>query len=301
MIADRFKEYFSFSKKERAGIITLLTLIIFTWFLPDLFYHELTEQEIEVFSKAVEFKESSQAATGTIPELAIQETRLQPEEIPLFYFDPNTLNRNGWEQLGLPEKVITTIENYRSKGGKFFTPEDIRKVYGLKKEDYERLYPFIRIKKDEVPQKTVKDSPKKIIVVEEEPVTDINKADSISLRKLRGVGNILSRRIVLYREKLGGFYNVEQLKEVYGLPDSTFQHIRAQLVCDAADIKRINLNTADLKELSAHPYIKYQVAAAVIAYRKQHGSFNKTEDLKQIHLLPEDIYDKIAPYLITGQ
>jgi competence ComEA-like helix-hairpin-helix protein len=126
---------------------------------------------------------------------------------------------------------------------------------------------------------------------------DINLADTTAFIALPGIGSKLAERIVRFREKLGGFYSIEQIGEVYGLADSVFQKIRPLFQMATFTIKKININTASLDELKAHPYIRFNIAKSIIAYREQHGIFTTIEDLKKLVLMTEDIYTKAYPYL----
>lgn len=161
-----------------------------------------------------------------------------------------------------------------------------------------RLVPYVRIAEKEkqfsaLPEKSVmparNNSPVKQI--------NINTADTTALIALPGIGSKLANRIINFREKLGGFYKVDQVAEVYGLPDSTFQRIKPRLFCNSGDIQKININTATLEQLKAHPYIKYQIGNAVIQYRNQHGNFQSVNDLKQIQSITDELFQKIVPYL----
>jgi competence ComEA-like helix-hairpin-helix protein len=125
---------------------------------------------------------------------------------------------------------------------------------------------------------------------------NINTASAEDFEKLPGIGQVLGVRIIKFRTLLGGFAVKEQLKEVYGLPDSTYQNIKQQLVATAAGIDKINLNTADYKTLKAHPYIKAEGAKAIETYRKQHGNFKAVSELKGV-LGNDSIYRKAAPYM----
>lgn len=296
-MANPFKAYFSFSKKERIGILSMLVLIVIAWFLPAFFSSgELDVEELTILQTDVD----SFLVNQHIAEDRIETTPVTDESpIAYFYFDPNTLNRDGWQQLGLTDRTITTIDNYRTRGGKFYKPEDFKKIFGLKKEEYDRLYPYIRIErnKSESREHVSVSKEQKIVPVVEFLMLNVNTADSTGFRQLRGIGSVLSKRIVAYRQKLGGFYSVDQLTEVFGLPDSTFERIRPHLNCDASDVKRMNINLANVDMLKDHPYIKYRLAAAVIAYRDQHGSFNTLPDLKRVHLVSDEIYERMVPYL----
>jgi competence ComEA-like helix-hairpin-helix protein len=110
-------------------------------------------------------------------------------------------------------------------------------------------------------------------------IIDVNNADTTAFISLPGIGSKLAARIITFREKLGGFYSVEQIGETYGLPDSTFQKIKQWLKLDNLSVKKININTATVDEMKAHPYIKYGLANPIVAYRNEHGAFSKIEDI----------------------
>ena len=126
---------------------------------------------------------------------------------------------------------------------------------------------------------------------------EINKADTSAFIALPGIGSKLAARIVLFREKLGGFYNVDQLKEVYGLQDSVYRKISPLLRCDPGIIRKIPINTAEKETLKVHPYIRWNIANALVSYRAQHGSFNSPGDLSRLENVDEDALKKMMPYI----
>jgi competence ComEA-like helix-hairpin-helix protein len=202
--------------------------------------------------------------------------------------------------LGLTEKTGKTIINYVSKGGKFRNPDDLARIYGLRKEVFEKLRPHVRIVDTDPPnrvytQKQALPAPGK----ERTSYVDINRADSSDWIALPGIGSKLSARIILFREKLGGFHSVSQVGETFGLPDSVFQKILPYLRQGEMVVKKLNINTATLEELSAHPYIRKFTANAIIAYRNEHGPFKQPDELKKIMLIKEEDYRKMYPYLET--
>ena len=223
----------------------------------------------------------------------------------LFYFDPNTISTSGWRKLGLRDKTIQTIEKYLSKGGHFYKPADLQKIYGLHKDEYERLAPYVRIEtkissaeEQLVPSKPKEESQPAKTYTSRYSSIDINSADTSAFISLPGIGTKLALRIVTFRDKLGGFYSVDQIGETYGLADSTFQKIKQYLKLENSSVKKININTATVDELKAHPYIKFSIANPIVAYRNEHGSFSKVEDIKKVMAVNEEVYKKIAPYLI---
>jgi competence protein ComEA len=222
----------------------------------------------------------------------------------LFIFDPNTATAYQLQQLGLSEKVANTIQNYTSKGGKFYQPEDIAKIWGITDEDVERLLPYIKI----APRATNNNynntytnnyTNNNAYKPKEKTVVEVNTTDTSALIALPGIGSKLAARIVNYRNKLGGFYNLTQVAETYGLPDSTFQRIKDRLSINSAALKTININTATIDELKVHPYIKYHLANAIVQYRTQHGPYQTLNDLKKIAILTEEVLEKVAPYLVV--
>ena len=129
------------------------------------------------------------------------------------------------------------------------------------------------------------------------PLIDINLADTSAFIALPGIGSKLSQRIISFRDKLGGFYKIDQLAETFGLADSTFQKIKPRLLLDNPVVKQLNINLASADELKSHPYLRYALANAIVQYRSQHGNFAAVSDLKKIMLITDDIYNKMVPYL----
>jgi len=155
-----------------------------------------------------------------------------------FSFNPNTASYDTLISLGLSQKEAATLISYREKGGRFRRPADLKKVYGLDSLKAEKLIPYIESKEDTIKKKKV------VSFNKSRPVIDINNCDSAMLVTLPGIGPVLSGRIIRYRHLLGGFARVEQLKEVYGLKEETYDIIASRLTADSTFIERIDVNTA---------------------------------------------------------
>lgn len=201
--------------------------------------------------------------------------------VTLFKFNPNNLSAGDWQKLGITVKQAAIIKNYTAKGGRFRKAEDLQKIYGLTKVDYARLAPFIII-----PQE------KANIIVE------LNTADSARLTAIDGIGGAFAKRIIYYRERLGGFITKEQLKEVYGIDELKYNEIKDQVKVDAGHIRKININTITFDKLRLMPYLNYKQVNAMIEYRKQHGDYTSINDLKNIAIIDDNILRKIEPYLV---
>lgn len=127
---------------------------------------------------------------------------------------------------------------------------------------------------------------------------ELNTADSAQLTTVRGIGPSFAMRIIRYRYRLGGYYNKEQLKEVYGMDDTTYRKIKDQLTIDRGAITKININTISFASLRQLPYLDYKQASAVIEYRNQHGKYASMDDIRNIAIITPEIITKIEPYII---
>jgi competence protein ComEA len=312
------KEYFTFSQKEKRAVVLLLILAVVFALLPSVFPFLVKPDDGEIVDAQTQNQLSSLVATA---EKNNQEDEDEPDHLyqpkqfyqkkygqvqskgELFYFNPNTASEEEFVRLGVRDKTIATILNYRNKGGKFFKPEDLERIYNLRHEEYERLLPYVRIEAAPSEHSTTAATfstaqPKQYERKEFTAVTvDINTADTAQWKMLRGIGSGYAKRIVNFRNKLGGFVSVEQVAETFGLPDSVFQKIKPQLKLNISSVNKINLNTATVDELKAHPYIKYGIANAIVQYRNEHGMFKAVSDLQKLTVVDNNLYQKVEGYL----
>ena len=227
-----WKDWLVFTKRERNAVFILISIlaivILLPYFVPakKLEIHIDKELQAELDSYRTTHSNNQTGFYTTSDTLIKDSIKAQ-----LFYFDPNTLNEEGFAKLGLPQKTIHTLINYRSKGGYFKTPEDIRKIYGLSKADADRLIPYIRIASNNATQhekakieqtaaNTSSHQYKKI---------NINTATAEDWKAFPGIGDAIANRIVKFRASIGGFKSIEQVGKTYGLSDSVFQKIKPYL------------------------------------------------------------------------
>lgn len=319
MFKNFLSSYFLFTKKERTGIMVILFLILLFAFLPKLYPYffkpkQYDHSQFEKEIAALQMMESDSAEGGqkdyqkrypTYKNENDYDERKSSFEGSLFEFDPNTLSPEGWKKLGLRDKTIATIGNYLSKGGRFRKPEDIGKIWGLHEDEVQRLMPYVKIAgSSEQDHSFYQNNDRPVYEKKEyhkEPkIIDVNTADSTALIGLPGIGAGYARRIINFRNKLGGFYSVQQVAETFGLPDSTFQQIKPLLNIGNASVQQLNINTATVDELKNHPYIRYALANAIIQYRTQHGNFSSVEGIKKIMMVTGEIFNKLSPYLKTN-
>jgi DNA uptake protein ComE-like DNA-binding protein len=128
-------------------------------------------------------------------------------------------------------------------------------------------------------------------------VVDINRCDTSELIRLYGIGSVLSVRIIKYRNLLGGFSSVNQLREVYGLSVETYDRIKDQIFVDTMMISTINVNSASYKNLIRFPYFDKNEVASILKYRDFKGGVSGLYELVDNKLITEEKALKVRSYL----
>jgi len=273
------KNWFGFTRRERRSSIILLIIVIIILLLRIV----LPEKNIIVNDIT-----ASNSDFGEISEPKYSEKQ---SSVKLFSFDPNSVSYDTLLTLGFTAKEANTLIAYRNKGGKFRQPSDIRKVYGIEGGKSEKLIPFVEVKADSSQKhKFVSNKPQRTLI-------DLNKCDSAILVTLPGIGPVLSVRIIKYRNLLGGFASVNQLKEVYGLPPETFEIIKGRVYADSSAVVGININSAGYKELSRLPYFENYEIQSILKYRELKGRIENMNDLTDNKLITVEKANKVGPYI----
>ena len=380
------KNYGHFTKAQIRGIFLLTGLILGSFFLTHL-YSKFSPKETtdftEVEKEIVEFEENLVDRKKD----KIEKGRKNKSTIQLFDFDPNTVSKEGLISLGLSSSVAKTFIKYRNTGAKFYKKEDLKKIYGIKEIDYQRLAPYIKIEKPQkiftikTPNKTKKqpikkvltpfkfnpneadkatllklgisskvvqtilnyrnsgaqfwkkedfrkvygltetdyktlspyiDIPKKVAPISENTTIpknipenfstrttikiDINNSTIEEWKQLRGIGEITAKRIVNFRDKLGGFVSIEQLKTTYNIADSTIDKVAHQLILSPI-VTKIPINTISAEALKMHPYVKKKQAYLIVNYRVNRGRYSNSADLKKVKALTPEFIEQLSPYL----
>lgn len=291
------RNFFGTTRAQTNGFVGLLFVIALAIFSQPLARWWVSTRPQD-FSKDAAILDSLARQWKMTGEKPSVET--QPEsEIAYFDFDPNQATIDELKLLGFSEKLATQVINYRTKGGTFRIKPDLLKLYGMDSALYEKISPYIqlpdRFEKRTFERKEFTDRTK---TREKPPKFNLNEADTLQLEKIYGIGPTLARRIVRYRERLGGFISQEQLLEVYGLDTVVVEKIQAaSYLPDPPAVKKINLNTADEQRMAAHPYFGRKIARGIVTYRFQHGNFKSVDDLGKIPLIDKNNLGKLFPYV----
>lgn len=288
------KEFFTFSRSQQIGVVILLILITFAFIFPKLYLYYRYQQSKPDISFTDKFETYQPKVDPAVP-------------IVLSNFDPNTVSFGQLRQLGFTANLANTVIKYREAGGKFRQASDLSKIYNFPDSLYKMILPYIQISNvDEKPANKTgiytdkQESINKSTLVEktdEIEIFDLNTIDSTQLVSISGIGPVFAKRIINYRQFLGGFYKVSQLKEVYKLPEETYQKVYHLFKVDSSLIVKINLNQIEFNQLSKHPYLVYAQTKAILSYRKSMGSFKSPADLVKYKLVDSTTFNKLKPYL----
>lgn len=295
------REYFTFTRNERLGIIVLLVLIGLGIAANQLVFY---------------FEKPAKIDPDGLDELMLVLDR-QREDAKrtkgvLFPFDPNTIDSLALDSLKLPLRIKRNLLKYRDKGGRFYNATDFGKLYGVTDSIYAQLEPYIVVEKAfsktiALEEDVVLDKPKKqyqapVHHKKERPeLIELNLATPEELVRLYGIGEVLSKRIVKYRDLLGGFAGLEQLSEVYGLKPETIKKILPYLELDTSLVTQINVNFAETKELARHPYITWELARALVDFRSSNGFIHDLQLVRSNGLINDRDFQRISPYLKTKE
>lgn len=206
-------------------------------------------------------------------------------------FNPNFITDYKGYLLGMTPGEIDRLLAYRSSGKWIRSVEDFQRITGIQDSILEQISPHFRF--PDFTKKIKPDRPAQPVIM-----GDLNEVTREQLMEIRGIGPVLSARIIRFREALGGFLHERQLYDVYGLDSALADElIKRYPVREPPSPDLIPINTAGIEQLSALVYISYDLATAIITYREHHGAYESLEELKHVPGFPVDKIDRIGLYL----
>lgn len=306
-----WKDFFYYSKFERRAIVLLLLLVIISG-TALIVWRGLSDGQMSVR------EEKSAAIDSFLAGVSVRERRFvspvqqhrQPSEklqVRLSPFDPNVADSVQLRSLGLGVFVVRNILRYREKGGVFRKPEALSRIYGLTDSQYVALKPYIRItsdfhsvsprRDDSVLVRSVgsKASEHVLTVVRKLPegsVVPLNQSDTTLLKQIPGIGSGFAKMIVSYRNRLGGFYRVEQLQEIPNIGPE----INKWFEPDGIPYRQIRVNQDGLDRLKSHPYMDFYKARAIVEFRRKRGRIKGMSQIAMFEEFSEDDLKRLEPY-----
>ncbi|PWD98376.1 helix-hairpin-helix domain-containing protein [Marinilabilia rubra] len=304
-----WKDWLAFTRKEQYGIL-VLTILIFILLIVRLSVGIWDEppQRVEKaeINDLIEFEEVKEPAKSQ------QDTRQYHFS---GNFNPNKVNVTALDEMGFSSYAVVNWIKYLEAGGHFSSLSDVGKVYGIDSIALVQMAPFVHfsISREEPASKSSPshsrnfryNQAKQDISHADKPGTDvnhevvkveINSATPEDFRQIRGIGEVYSSRIVAYRNLLGGFYSVNQIREVYGISEELFDDLCENFEIEGEPFRKIKINEASLRVLKAHPYISFYQARDIIEYRNNNGAFEEPETLEQLASFDGNELKRILPY-----
>ncbi len=297
-----YKELFEFTRQERNGIIVFFVLSFIVCLTAEFWPTQnkshldpdLAAYYIPIDSVIQEHEFDENINEYNYPSYQKKDKLVKQR----FKFDPNTLSYDSILLLGFSKFGAKSLSNFVSKGGKIKDIEKLKTIFGLDTNLINQLETLISFeagikqtdfaeRKEQVYEKIIA-APK---------IIDINLADSIEWVSIKGIGPYTASKILKYRNRLGGFLNIDQFKESGLLKDSLYDVLLPQFEVNPLVFNQININTADYKEFMNHPFFTTETASAIIKYRTQHGNFKDPKHISRIKSLKEAWGIKILPYL----
>jgi len=305
--------FFYFSKSERRGLMVLSVLVALL--AATLCCCRLgligSSNSPLAYADSVRLDSAlAKLAGDKSPGKGYRQTYQTPQQTPLLSrFDPNDADSLQLSRLGLSSFIVRNILRYRDKGGVFRTLESFAKLYGLPAEQYEQLKPYIvigeeygtkpkRRKADTLPPPFVADAPQprrweRVEKYPEGTVVDLNRADTAELKRIPGIGSGYARQIVSRRTRLGGFYAVEQLREIASLPDSVHRWFRVA----TPPHQPLRVNHMDVERLRSHPYLNFYQAKAIVEHRRKFGKLKSLSQLSTYEAFTEKDLKRLSHYV----
>lgn len=289
------------SRSEKRGLLLLLFLLLCV--SGGMLYVGMSERVGTSVQLSPEDAAELEAFAETTKERKRQrETERTALSTP-FPFNPNTADSATLIKVGLKSWQVKNLLAYRRAGGRWKDADDFKRLYGLSEEEYQRLRPYIQIpppvkdvyftEKDRVRQDSLRQlRPEKFA---ELTVLDLNTVDTLTLCKIPGIGVGYSRAIVSYRQRLGGFVSVAQLKDIEGLPERIEEWFT---VDENAEVNRISINKSDFKTLVRHPYLSYEQVKVITTHIRKYGQLRSWKDLQLYpEFTPQD-FERLTPYFV---
>lgn len=305
-----WKDFFYYSKGDRIALWIIVTIIIAIisgfggYFISDKIRSGKLSEEEQRYYKDVqaEVEKRRQQIQKKAPYYY---QTLEGRTAELFYFDPNVADSTHFLRLGLRPYIVRNIYKYRAKGGVFRRPDDFAKLYGLDRETFERLRPYIRIGGKVAQEDSIRLENGRIRAARRDSVSrlkqekyetgvvlDLNSVDTTELKKIPGIGSGYAVAIVRYRQQLGGYVSVNQLKEI-GVPESTY----AWFNLSTKNIKRIKINSYTFAQLNRHPYLNFYQTKAICEHRRKYGPIQDMVQLVLYTAFTQNDLHRIEPYI----
>ncbi len=290
----KIKSYFLFSKEQRSGIFLLLLIIIV--FQVGWFFYGFNQSSV---SNQSEDEKQWLANQTKIESLKLKSIEKKKDFFP---FNPNFITDYKGYKLGMSVQEIDRLLAFRKTNKYVNSAEEFQKVTQISDSLLREISPHFKFpywvtnKKEKVGYVSYEKN--NFDKKEKKVLTDINQATQEDLIKIYGIGEVISLRILKFKESLGGFVSMEQMKDIWGLSPEVIESLNHNFkIISLPDVKKIDINNASLKEIAQFPYFRYALAREIVMYRSMNGDIKNATDLTKIKGLSIEKANIIALYL----
>ncbi len=279
------KSHLLFNARQRSGILFLILIIVAL--LLSYFFVDFSSEENQVALKRELYWQQKADSIKNIKEV---------KKTVIYSFNPNYITDFKGYQLGMSVEEIDRLLDYRAQGKFVNSAHEFQLVTKVHDTLLQKISPYFKFPDWVSKRNNTQTTSKKTAVFVE--IQDINKATEADLIKVHGIGEVLAKRIIQYRNKLGGFTLNQQIYEVWNLERKTADKVLEQFVVkEKPIIKKINVNTASFKEVLAIVYIDYDLCKKIFDYKREIAEYQSVEEFKKIDGFPLDKFDRIILYL----
>jgi len=284
--------FFKFSHSQRTGILFLFGIIVIlqlTYFFSDFSsLYKVSPEKEKWLSLQSQIDSMKQEKLDYVPKI--------------YPFNPNFITDYKGYKLGMSVPEIDRLLAFRKENKYVNSPEEFQAVTKVSDSLLNAISPYFKFPdwvKNKKEFKAYKKYPNTAFAKKEKIVViDINQASQEDLIRIYGIGEAISLRILKFKESLGGFVSMEQMKDVWGLSPEVIENLNSHFkVSVLPNLKKIDINNASIKELSQFPYFNYQLARQIVTFRSMNGDIKNIEDLTKIKGLSIDKANIIALYL----
>ena len=284
----KIQPHFWYSKSQRNGVFVLLLLIVCAQILIGLVTFDTLEDPKLHDDELLDL----QARMALL-----REKKIAKSQRVISPFNPNYISDAKGQELGMSLEEIDRLLDFRSKDKFVNSVKEFQQITKVSDSLLKRIAPYFQfpawvLKKAATKQKEPFRTQSAIVS------KDLNLATAKDLQAIRGIGPVLSERIVKYRGRLQGFSLKDQLNEVWKLEPELVAKVWEYFeIKSLPKIQKINVNTATFKEVLANPYIDYELCKKIFNYRSEVAELQSIEELKNIDGFPIEKYGRIVIYL----
>ena len=286
---NKLKSYFIFSKSHRSGIVLLLILMV----LVQLFYYFISNQ------KPLTSEDTSWLLAQNEIDSLKQNRSFKKDTI--YPFNPNFITDYKGYKLGMSVPEIDRLHHYRAQNKYVNSPIEFQKVTKVSSDLLQKISPYFKFP-DWVTNKSATSYKKFQMYPSKEKVAiiqkDINAATKEDLIAVYGIGEKLADKILIEKEKFGGFVSMEQFQFIWGINPEAIEDLQKRFfVKNTSSIIKVAINELSIKELAKFPYFNYALAKEIVIYRSMNNGIKEISDLTKIKGMPNEKIKIIALYL----